>query len=74
MQGDKLNFATKKNANFLIHKKVQVFQFTNPAPPHPPHLSIFVSRFFILFFGFAKIRGIDFRVFVFGSLFSCLVI
>ena len=33
---------------------------------------IFVGRFFISFFGFGKIRGVDFSVFVFGSLFSCL--
>ena len=72
VQGDKLNFDLgyeEKNANFRIHKKIQVFQFINPVPPH---LSIFVGRFFISFFGFAKIRGVDFSVFVFGSLFSCL--
>ena len=72
VQGDKLNFDLgyeEKNANFQIHKKIQVFQFINPVPPH---LSIFVGRFFIAFFGFAKMRGVDFSVFVFGSLFSCL--
>ena len=72
VQGDKLNFDLgyeEKIANFRIHKKIQVFQFINPVPPH---LSIFVGRFFISFFGFAKIRGVDFSVFVFGSLFSCL--
>ena len=76
VQGDKLNFDLgyeEKNANLRIHKKIQVFQFINPGPPSPPpHLSIFVGRFFISFFGFAKIRGVDFSVFVFGSLFSCL--
>ena len=73
VQGDKLYFDLgyeEKNANFRIHKKIQVFQFINPVPP--PHLSIFVGRFFISFFGFAKMRGVDFSVFVFGSLFSCL--
>ena len=73
VQGDKLNFDLgyeEKNANFRIHKKILVFQFINPVPP--PHLSIFVGRFFNSFFGFAKIRGVDFSVFVFGSLFSCL--
>ena len=36
VQGDKLNFDLgyeEKNANFRIHKKIQVFQFINPVPP-----------------------------------------
>ena len=39
VQGDKLNFDLgyeEKNANFRIHKKIQVFQFINPGPPSPP--------------------------------------
>ena len=73
MQGDKLNFDLdyeEENANFRIHLKNTGLPIHKSCPP--PHLSIFVGRFFISFFGFAKIRGVDFSVFVFGSLFSCL--
>ena len=45
VQGDKLNFDLgyeEKNANFRIHKKIQVFQFINPGPPSPPPICQFL--------------------------------
>ena len=76
VQGDKLNFDLgyeEKNANFRIHKKIQVFQFINPVPPICQFLLVDSSFPFLVLQKYgvlilaSSFSGLCFHVLVFRS-------